>query len=556
MLGRLLEEKQRRAPGRRAWIGRLHRLDRDTSGVLAFALTRPARAALIALFREHRIERRYLVLVQGEPRVEEGRIEAPIADVYEAGRRRVARAGEPQSPALTRYKLRERFPGAALLEVELETGRQHQIRLHLAHVGLFVLGDPVYRPSARECFAGPGAPPDAARRATGLRASGDGSAGRGQEPTARGLRGCAPDAASAPSANDRKAEEAPVTLPPDHKGGNQEPCASPRFSASSPPPPSPKARPRRSTVSPWTTCGPSSEWGRPCSPRTERRSSTRSRRGTRAENRSNADIFVVPLAGGAPRRLTTSKASDTSVAVSPDGRRIAFVSRREGDAAAQLYLLSLSGGEAERLTDRPTAVSNPKWLPDGKHIAFVSSVDQGCGGGRGDEAGARGSREEPGQGTGERQPPLPVLGPLAHRRRVPPHLRARPGDPRGPRSSSRRNTALRPPGRHGELRREPRRSHPLFLREQHRAALPDAQSRRLLRAGGRGTGDEPHLRQPGGGRRPGRESRREDDRLRRRAPGGRLARLHPRRRQGAGDGRDAIPDRRLGPLGERAVLHP
>jgi dipeptidyl aminopeptidase/acylaminoacyl peptidase len=97
-----------------------------------------------------------------------------------------------------------------------------------------------------------------------------------------------------------------------------------------------------------------------------------------AENRSNADVFVVPLAGGTPRRLTTSKASDTSVAVSPDGRRIAFVSRREGDAVAQLYLLSLSGGEAERLTDRPSAVSNPKWLPDGKHVAFVSSVVKGA----------------------------------------------------------------------------------------------------------------------------------------------------------------------------------
>jgi 23S rRNA pseudouridine1911/1915/1917 synthase len=146
VLGRLLAEKQRRAPGRRAWIGRVHRLDRDTSGALAFALTRPARAGLIALFRDHRVERRYLVLVQGAPRVEEGRVEAPIADAYEGGRRHVARANEPQSPALTRYKVRERFPGAALLEVELETGRQHQIRLHLAHVGLFVLGDPVYRP--------------------------------------------------------------------------------------------------------------------------------------------------------------------------------------------------------------------------------------------------------------------------------------------------------------------------------------------------------------------------------------------------------------------------
>jgi 23S rRNA pseudouridine1911/1915/1917 synthase len=146
VLGRLLAERRRRAPGRRAWIGRVHRLDRDTSGALAFALTREARAGLVALFREHRIERRYLALVQGQPRRDQGQIEAPIADAYEGGRRRVARADEPQHPARTRFTVRERFPGAALLEVTLETGRQHQIRLHLAHIGLFVLGDPVYRP--------------------------------------------------------------------------------------------------------------------------------------------------------------------------------------------------------------------------------------------------------------------------------------------------------------------------------------------------------------------------------------------------------------------------
>jgi dipeptidyl aminopeptidase/acylaminoacyl peptidase len=96
------------------------------------------------------------------------------------------------------------------------------------------------------------------------------------------------------------------------------------------------------------------------------------------ENRSNSDVFVVPAAGGPPRRLTTSKASDTSVAWSPDGRRLAFVSKRDGDAAAQLYVIPLDGGEAERLTDRPTAVSNPKWLPDGKRIAFVSTVVKGA----------------------------------------------------------------------------------------------------------------------------------------------------------------------------------
>lgn len=92
------------------------------------------------------------------------------------------------------------------------------------------------------------------------------------------------------------------------------------------------------------------------------------------ENRSNADLWLTPVAGGPVRRLTTSKASDTSVAFSPDGRRIAFVSKRDGDTAAQLYVLSLEGGEAERVTERPTAVSNPKWLKDGRRIAFVSSV--------------------------------------------------------------------------------------------------------------------------------------------------------------------------------------
>lgn len=144
VLGRLLDAL--RAPHRRAFLGRVHRLDRDTSGALAFALTPEARAALIALFRDHRIERRYLALVEGEPPRDEGRIEAPIADAYAGGRRRLARPHELQSPAFTRYRVRERFAGAALLEVEILTGRQHQIRLHLAHIGLPVLGDRVYRP--------------------------------------------------------------------------------------------------------------------------------------------------------------------------------------------------------------------------------------------------------------------------------------------------------------------------------------------------------------------------------------------------------------------------
>lgn len=96
------------------------------------------------------------------------------------------------------------------------------------------------------------------------------------------------------------------------------------------------------------------------------------------ENRSNGDVWTVPLAGGSPRRLTTNKASDGSPAWSPDGRRLAFTSRRDDDKANQLYVISIDGGEPERLTEMPMAVTNPKWLPDGKRIAFVSHVIAGA----------------------------------------------------------------------------------------------------------------------------------------------------------------------------------
>jgi 23S rRNA pseudouridine1911/1915/1917 synthase len=130
---------------RHAYAGAVHRLDRDTSGALAVALHEEARRALRGLFGAHRAERRYLAIVEGVPPRDEATIDLPIRDQYEGGRRAVARPAEPSHPALTRYRVAERFPGAALLEVELATGRQHQIRVHLAHMGLPVLGDLVYR---------------------------------------------------------------------------------------------------------------------------------------------------------------------------------------------------------------------------------------------------------------------------------------------------------------------------------------------------------------------------------------------------------------------------
>jgi 23S rRNA pseudouridine1911/1915/1917 synthase len=148
-LARVLDYARHRTP-RRPFAGAVHRLDRDTSGALAFALNAETKRGLRDLFREHRIERRYAAIVLGSPRADQGTIDAPIHDAYQGGRRRIARADEPSREAVTRFKVLERLAGGALLEVELETGRQHQIRLHLAHIGLQVLGDPVYGRAAKK----------------------------------------------------------------------------------------------------------------------------------------------------------------------------------------------------------------------------------------------------------------------------------------------------------------------------------------------------------------------------------------------------------------------
>jgi 23S rRNA pseudouridine1911/1915/1917 synthase len=142
LLGRVESYVRRRAPG--AYVGRVHRLDRDTSGAVVFALTPQARAALLPAFRAHQTERRYLALVSGIPPQDRGVIRAPIHGEYRRGRRRLARRGEAALSAVTRYEVWERFGEAALLEARLETGRQHQLRLHLSSIGAPVLGDRVY----------------------------------------------------------------------------------------------------------------------------------------------------------------------------------------------------------------------------------------------------------------------------------------------------------------------------------------------------------------------------------------------------------------------------
>lgn len=91
-------------------------------------------------------------------------------------------------------------------------------------------------------------------------------------------------------------------------------------------------------------------------------------------NRLLTDLWLQPVAGGPGRRLTAHESAESAPAVSPDGTRVVFVSKRDDDREAQLYLLRLDGGEAERLTRMPRPASSPKWTADGKRIVFVSSV--------------------------------------------------------------------------------------------------------------------------------------------------------------------------------------
>ncbi len=123
--------------------GIVHRLDRETSGLMVVARSAAAHVQLSELIRRRGVERRYLALVRGSPRSRTGRIDAPI------GRDRVDRMRRSlDSPtareAVTWFELRETLPEHALLDVRLETGRTHQIRVHLEAVGLPVSGDPVY----------------------------------------------------------------------------------------------------------------------------------------------------------------------------------------------------------------------------------------------------------------------------------------------------------------------------------------------------------------------------------------------------------------------------
>lgn len=123
--------------------GIVHRLDRDTSGLLVVACTTEAHAALSRSIAAHEIAREYAALVEGCPPSRTGTVDAPLGRDHRAPDRVVVGGRRPR-PAITHFEVRERLPRDALLDVRLETGRTHQIRVHLQAIGHPVAGDPQY----------------------------------------------------------------------------------------------------------------------------------------------------------------------------------------------------------------------------------------------------------------------------------------------------------------------------------------------------------------------------------------------------------------------------
>ncbi|KZZ85108.1 RluA family pseudouridine synthase [Bacillus sp. SJS] len=128
--------------GEDAAVRHVHRLDEDTSGAILFAKHALAQAIMDKALQEHFISRTYVAAVQGVPRPKKGTISQPIGkDRHHPSKRRVSTGGQP---AVTHYEMVQSSSSGAVLKVQLETGRTHQIRVHLSYIGNPIIGDRLY----------------------------------------------------------------------------------------------------------------------------------------------------------------------------------------------------------------------------------------------------------------------------------------------------------------------------------------------------------------------------------------------------------------------------
>ncbi|MDD3839347.1 MAG: RluA family pseudouridine synthase [Clostridia bacterium] len=129
--------------------GIVHRLDKDTSGVLVVAKTDQVHIELAKQIKSRKALRKYTALVYGNIKEEKGTIDLPIAR-NPKNRKKMAIATEGGRCAVTHFKVEQRYGNYTLIEARLETGRTHQIRVHMSHIGHPVVGDPVYGPKKNE----------------------------------------------------------------------------------------------------------------------------------------------------------------------------------------------------------------------------------------------------------------------------------------------------------------------------------------------------------------------------------------------------------------------
>ena len=125
--------------------GIVHRIDKDTSGVLLVAKTNSAHLHLAEQIKVHSVTRKYVALVHGHLKEQEGTVDAPIGR-NPKDRKKMCVTQSNSKTAVTHYKVLEEFRGYSLVECRLETGRTHQIRVHMSHIGHPVAADPVYGP--------------------------------------------------------------------------------------------------------------------------------------------------------------------------------------------------------------------------------------------------------------------------------------------------------------------------------------------------------------------------------------------------------------------------